>query len=162
MRRQGRAMIDGLRAAILLPLIAGIVVTTAVRSLAADDASAPANEGFFDGDYVIIGRGIGNGPVYSGTAHIETLAHHQLHLSRRINHVTFIEKGMLVSDSMGNESKTPMPKFTWRDARGDGEMFCYFASNFDNYPILSCYRYHVKNQKGPPGLESYYPMASVR
>jgi hypothetical protein len=151
-----------LRGALLLPLLAIVVGATTVVAVAADETSAPANEGFFDGDYVIIGREIGHGPVYSGTAHIETLAHHQLRLSRKINNTTLIEKGMLASDSLGNESKTPMPKFTWRDAHGDGETFCYFTSNFDNYPILSCYRYHVKNQKGPPGLESYYPEPSVR
>lgn len=120
------------RAALLLPLIAVVVGATPIVAFTADETSAPANEGFFDGDYVIIGQGIGNGPVYKGTAHIETLAHHQLRLSRKINNATFVEKGTLVSDSMGNESKTPMPKFTWRDARGDGETFCYFTSNFDN------------------------------
>ncbi|HKX06625.1 MAG TPA: hypothetical protein VJN67_00460 [Stellaceae bacterium] len=152
-------MRNGLRGALLVSMVAGLV---GVAAFAADETSTPANEGFFDGDYVIIGQGVANGPVYRGTAHIETLAHHQLRLSRKINNATFVEKGMLVSDSMGNESRTPMPKFTWRDAHGDGEMFCYFTSNFDNYPILSCYRYHVKNQKGPPGLESYYPAASAR
>ena len=150
-----------LRATLLLWLIAGIVGISAV-SFAADETTAPANEGFFDGDYVIIGQGIGNGPLYRGTAHIETVTHHQLRLSRKINNKTFVEKGMLVPDSVGNENKTPMPKFMWHDARGDGEMFCYFASNFDNYPILSCYRYYVKAQKGPPGLESYFPATSVR
>jgi hypothetical protein len=79
-------------------------------------------------------------------------------LSRRINGTTSIEKGALVSDSIGNESKTPMPKFNWRDARGSGETFCYFASNFDNYPILSCYRYYIRGRRGEPGYESYYPV----
>ena len=154
-------MTIGRRTSLLLSLIAGIVGTAAV-AFGADETSTPANEGFFDGDYVIIGQGIGSGPLYRGTAHIETIAHHQLRLSRKINNTTFVEKGMLASDSLGNESKTPMPKFIWRDTRGDGETFCYFASNFDNYPILSCYRYYVKEQKGQPGFESYYPATSAR
>lgn len=155
-------MTVGPRVALLSWMIAGIVGAATVATFAADETSAPANEGLFDGDYVIVGQAIGNGPVYKGTAHIETIAHHQLRLSRKINNATFIEKGALVSDSIGNESKTPMPKFAWHDARGDGEMFCYFASNFDNYPILSCYRYYAKNQKGLPGFESYYPAMSLR
>ena len=162
MRALKSHIITGLRTAILLPLIAVAVGVTTAVALAADDTSAPANEGFFDGDYIIVGRAIGSRTAYSGTAHIETLAHHQLRLSRKINNATFIEKGMLVSDSMGNESKTPMPKFTWRDAHGDGEMFCYFTSNFDNYPMLSCYRYYGKSQKGAPGFESYFPAPSTR
>ena len=117
----------------------------------------PASD--FYGDYLLIGQKVEDDDAYKGRAHIEAIGHHRLRLTRTINGVTTIEEGIFSADSVGNAAKTPLPKFNWKDKRGDGEMFCHVTSNFDNYPLLMCIRYYPQEPKTTPGLESYFPAA---
>ena len=140
-------------------LLPGILLAASPAFAKDADDETPGSETFFNGDYLLIGQEIGNGAPYKGRAHLEAIGHHKLRLTRTINGVTAIEEGVFSADSVGNEAKTPLPKFNWTDKRGAGEMFCHVTSNFDNYPLLVCLRYYAQEPKTTPGLESYFPAA---
>jgi hypothetical protein len=123
------------------------------------DSDTPANETFFNGDYLLIGQEGEDGAPYKGRAHLEALGRHKIRLTRTISGVTTVEEGVFLGHNSDNERTTPSPKFTWEDARGAGEMFCYVTPNFDNYPLLMCIRDYPQEPKKTPGLESYFPAA---
>jgi hypothetical protein len=59
------------------------------------------------------------------------------------------------------ESKKKCLQFNWKDGHGRAEMLCQYAVDFDNYARLSCVWAYGANLSGLPGLESFYPSASL-
>jgi len=152
-------------AALLLGLAVIIgCVTSACPVLASDAdsakddrfANAPPDD-FFAGEYVLIGQRPADGAAYKGRARIDITDRHGLRLVRRIDGKMQMVDGEFAP---GGEARVKSLAFHWRDGGGDEEMFCQYATDFNNYPRLSCL-WSRRGETGLPGFESYYPTAAL-
>jgi len=131
-------------------MLCWIFLVVTVSNVHGADGGLPPD--FLAGEYLLIGRGLENGKLYSGRLVLE-LEEAGLLVKRMVGGITTIGMGRIEKADL---AETEVLRIRFTENSINYEETCLIATDLDNHARISCYLYRPGIYTRAPGLEAFF------